>query len=470
MVLKALLAVPVAVAALSTAPISAQTPVQYTAIEHVRMIDGTGKPPRADVTVLVAGPRIQSITAATPAANSLPPGTKIVDAHGQTMMPGIINAHGHLALVDGAKNSGTYYTEPHVLAELRQYEHYGVVDMLSLGLNRDLVYSIRSQQAAGNVDGASVFVADRGIGVPGGAPQLDHAPDQLYQPSTADEARRDVDEAASRHTNFIKVWVDDMHGKAPKMQPAIYAAVIDEAHKQHLPVAAHVYALADAKLLVAAGVDVLAHSVRDARVDRPLIEAMKRAGTYYIPTLTVDDSFTAFADHPELLNDPFLERATSPQELAKLRSDGYRRQVEGDPQSAQHRKDLAMAKENLKLVYTAGVRVGFGTDSGANPVRLPGYAEHREMQMMVEAGLTPLEVIRCATETNAKLLGISDQTGTLAPGMRADFLLLDASPAARIANTRRMVSIWHNGYAGAPWVSVAQQDAAAASAPKQAVR
>ncbi len=424
-----------------------------TAIEHVRLVDGTAKPPRTDVTVVVEGARIQSILAGTPTAKTLRPGTDIVDAHGETMMPALINAHGHLARVDGTAVSSTYYTAPHVLAELRQYERYGVLHMLSLGLNRDLIYAVRAQQAAGNMDGATVFVADRGIGVPGGAPQGPHDSDQLYQPKTPEEARRDVDEAAGRHTDFIKVWVDDSYGKLPKMQPAIYSAVIDEAHKQHLPVAAHVYSLADAKALVAAGVDVLAHSVRDQRVDRDLIVAMKRQGTYYIPTLTVDESFFVFADHPELLNDPFLIHATTPAELAKLRSDAYRASVANDPLTAQHRKDFAMAKTNLKLMYAAGVRVAFGTDSGADPVRLPGYAEHRELQLMVEAGLTPAEAIRCATETNAKLLGIEDQTGTLAVGRQADFLLLDGDPVVNIANTRRMVSIWHNGFGGKAWVA-----------------
>ncbi len=435
-----------------------------TAIEHVRLVDGTGRAAQNDVTVILQGPRIQAIRPGTPPLTALPPGTVVVDAHGETMIPGLINAHGHLAQVDGTRQSSTYYTEPHVLAELRQYEHYGVLDMLALGLNRDLVYQIRTQQQAGNLDGASVFVADRGIGVSGGSPPGPHADDQVYLPKTADEARRNVDEAAARETNYIKVWVDDLYGKAPKMQPAVYAAVIDEAHKHHIPVAAHVYALADAKSLVDAGVDVLAHSVRDQRVDRELITAMKRQGTYYIPTLTVDESAFVFADHPELLNDPFVERASTPAELDKLRSDAHRKSVRDDPQTAQHRKDFAMAKTNLLLMYSAGVRVAFGTDSGANPVRLPGYAEHRELQLMVSAGLTPMQALHCATATNAKLLGIDQQSGTLTPGMKADFLLLERDPLSDIGNTQRILSIWHNGTKGDPWVTPAQEDAAKSTA------
>ncbi|HEY0785513.1 MAG TPA: amidohydrolase family protein, partial [Acidobacteriaceae bacterium] len=359
-------------------------------------------------------------------------------------------------LVEGTANSATYYTLPHVLAELRQYEHYGVTGMLSLGLNRDLVYRVREQQQAGALDGATVFVADHGIGVEGGVPPVQHAEDQLDQPKTADEARKAVDAAAARHTNFIKIWVDDLYGTKPKMQPAIYTAIIDEAHKQHLPVAAHMFYLEDAKALVAAGVDVLAHSVRDKPVDAELIRLMKQHGTWYLPTLTVDESFFVFADHPELLNDPFLIRATTAEELAVLRSEEYRRKVAADPNTARHRADFTMASRNLKRLYEAGVHVGFGTDSGATPTRLPGYAEHRELQLMVAAGLTPVQAIECATERNAALLGIGQQAGVIAPGRKADFLLVEGDPARTIGDTERMVSIWHNGFEGQPWAKPVQ--------------
>ncbi len=433
---------------------SLAAPAQTTLIEHVRVLGGAGRAPALNRTVTLAGDRIQAIAPDRPGMRP-PPGTRVIDAHGLTMLPGLINAHGHLGLVEGTENSAEAYTVTHVLGELRQYEHYGVLDLLSLGLNRDLIYRVREQQQAGTLDGATVFVADHGIGVAGGAPPLQHAQDQLDQPTTPDQARKAVDAAAARHTDFIKIWVDDLYGTRPKMQPAIYLAVLDEAHKQHLPVAAHIFYLDDAKALVAAGVDVLAHSVRDKPVDAELIRMMKQHGTWYLPTLTVDESFFVFADHPELLNDPFLIRATSPAELALLRSAAYRAKVAADPNTARHRADLAMAAKNLLRVYRAGVHVGFGTDSGANAVRLPGYAEHRELEQMVEAGLTPSEVLHCATAANAALLGIGKQTGTLAPGMKADFLLVEGDPAQRITDTRRLISIWHNGFEGKPWATEA---------------
>ena len=238
-----------------------------TALTHVRVIDGTGRPPLEDATVVIQGDHILAIHAA---AGVLPAGARVLDLHGDTVMPGLINAHGHLALVQDGQNSATAYTTENVIAELRQYESYGVTSMLSLGLNRDLLYPIRQQQRQGKLDGATVFTADRGIGVPDAAPPLPAAPDQIYRPATAEEARAAVDEMAKRHADIVKIWVDSLGGTKPAMSPEIYRAVIEEAHKHHLRVAAHVYYLADAKSLVNDGVDVLAHSVRDKPVDQEL--------------------------------------------------------------------------------------------------------------------------------------------------------------------------------------------------------
>jgi imidazolonepropionase-like amidohydrolase len=368
-------------------------------------------------------------------------------------MPGIINAHGHLALVCGTQNSATCYTRENVIAELRQYERYGVTSMLSLGVNRDLIYDVRAEQRAGKLEGATVYSADRGIGVPDAAPPLPHAPDQLYAPETPAEARADVDAMASRHADFVKIWVDNLHGTKPSMDPAVYRAVIDEAHRRGLRVAAHVYYLADAKSLVSDGVDVLAHSVRDQALDQELLAAMKQRGVYYIPTLTVDSSSFAFVEHPEWKNDPFLQEAVSTELLDMLTSDAAKQKEEHDPNLALHKRDFANDEKNLKLAYDAGVKVGFGTDSGAIPARIPGFAEHHELEMMVQSGLTPMQAIMCATKTNAELLGIEKTTGTLTAGKNADLIVLDGNPLDGIRNTQKIVAVWHEGREVKPMVA-----------------
>ena len=115
---------------------------------------------------------------------------------------------------------------------------------------------------------------------------------------------------------------------------------------------------------------------------------------------------------------------------------------------------FAMGQKNLKTLEDAGIRVAFGTDSGANPARIPGWAEHHELELMVRAGLTPMQAIVSATQGSAAVVGSAD-IGTLEAGKRADFLVLAASPLDRITNTRQMLTIWHGGKevkprAGAP--------------------
>jgi imidazolonepropionase-like amidohydrolase len=422
-----------------------------TALTHVRVIDGTGHPPLEDATVLIEGDHILAIH---PGTGAIPARARVLDLHGDTVMPGLINAHGHLALVQDGQNSATAYTAENVIAELRQYESYGVTSMLSLGVNRDLLYAIRQQQRQGKLDGATVFTADRGIGVPDAAPPLPAAPDQVYRPATAQEARAEVDAIAKRHADIVKIWVDSLGGAKPSMSPEIYRAVIEEAHQHHLRVAAHVYYLADAKSLVNDGVDVLAHSVRDKPVDQALISAIKRRGVWYIPTLTVDESFYIYAEHPGFMQLDFFKEAISPVLLTMLTSDAYSKKVSEDPKTAQHKADFAMDQQNLKALYDAGVLVGFGTDSGAMPTRIPGFSEHRELEDMVRAGLTPMQAIVCATSGNAALLGIEATRGTLWPGKRADLIVLAANPLDDITNTRSIVTIFHDGRTVAPRVPV----------------
>ena len=422
-----------------------------TALTHVRVIDGMGHAPLEDATVLIKGNQILAVQAA---AVAVPAMARVLDLHGDTVMPGLINAHGHLALVADGQNSATAYTADNVIAQLRQYESYGVTTMLSLGVNRDLLYALRLQQRQGKLDGATVLTADRGLGVPGGAPALPAAPDQIYRPANVQEALAAVDAMAKRHADMVKIWVDSSGGLTPAMSPAISQAVIAEAHKRHLRVAAHVHDLADAKALVNDGVDVLAHSVRDKAVDQEFIGAMKRRRVWYLPTFTVDESFYVYADHPGFMQIDFFKDAVSPGVLAMLSGDAYTRKVSEDPKTTAHKADFAMDQQNLKALYNAGVWVGFGTDSGAMPTRIPGFSEHRELEDMVQAGLTPMQAIICATRSNAALLGIEATRGSLRPGRRADLIVLAANPLDDITNTRSIVTIFHDGRTVAPKVPV----------------
>jgi imidazolonepropionase-like amidohydrolase len=416
-------------------------PTETVLLRDVRLIDGTGAPPREHVSLLLRNGRIEKIGETM----VVPSGVQVRELSGKTVMPGLISAHSHLGLVvDDAESSATGYTRENVTAQLQQFERYGVTTILSLGVNRDLVYALREEQRRGRLGGATMFTAGRGIGVPGGAPGLPAAADQIYRPTTVDEARKDVDELAAHRADIVKIWVEKGHGAMPEMTPEIYKAVIDEAHRKNLRVAAHEYALEDAKQLVADGVDVLAHSVRDQVVDDGFVEAMKQHKVWYVPTFTVDESFFVYAGRPEFMESTFFQQAAGPKLMEKFDAPGYAEKINQDAQTAQHRKDFAIGQQNLKKLFDGGVNVGFGTDSGALPGRIPGFAEHRELELMVEAGLTSMQAITVATGENAKLLHAADR-GTIAAGKRADLLVLDADPLADIRNTRKIFAVYHDG-------------------------
>lgn len=421
-------------------------------LEGARLIDGTGRPVRDNAALVIEGDRITAVGTAGKLAR--PKGARVIDVHGRTIMPGLISAHSHVGLVTGTANRADAYTREAVEHAVVLYEQYGVTSVVTLGLNRDLVFELRDQQKQGKFPGASLFTAGRGIGAPGSVPPQPVAPDQIYRPKTVDEARAAVRELAGHHADIVKIWVDDNFGKFVKMQPDIYTAVIDECHKHGLRVASHVFYLADAKALVAAGVDVLAHSVRDLPVDAELIRALKSRGVFYIPTLSVDESFFVFAEQPEVLDEEFFKRAVSPELVQMFQSQAYRDKVKDNPSVPKEKAAFAVTQKNLKALHDAGVHVAFGTDSGANPERIPGWAEHHELELMVRAGLSPMDAIVAATQTSAAVIKASDR-GTLEAGKRADFLVLAADPTADIRNTRQLVSVWHGGREIAPMVPAA---------------
>ena len=420
---------------------SASRPV---VLQDVRLIDGTGGAARDHMQITVADGKIAEVRSAL-LRIAFPPNAIILNLQGKTVMPGIINGHGHLGLVKGTTVSPDNYTPENVKQQLARYERNGVTTTISLGMNKDLLYPLRAEQEQGQLGGATILTADRGLGSPGGMPPVKVGPDQLYRPGTPQEAAKDVDEMAARHPNLIKIWVDDNLGKLPKQQPDVYAAAIEETHRQHLRIAAHVYYEGDAKQLIQDGVDILAHSIRDKELDTDTVAAIKSKSVYYIPTLQLEESFYIYADHPAWMNTPFFKSAVSAELAQQFASAAYAEKINADPTTPIHKRALETARVNLKKLLDAGAPIGFGTDSGANPYRIQGFAEHRELELMVGAGMTPLQAIHSATAVTARMLQIDGMTGTIEKGRQADLIVLDADPTQDIKNTRKIDVVFHGG-------------------------
>jgi imidazolonepropionase-like amidohydrolase len=402
-------------------------------LQGFTLIDGNGRRPVSPAAMIVTDGRIQWVGAQ--AQLKKPAGAETIDLSGKFVMPGIINLHGHVGNTLDLDQDAKFATRENVEKQLAMYASYGVTSVASMGTDQPAVIQVRAEQHTGRPHATRVFSAGRGFTGPAGYPT--HTPGMggvPFEVSSPEQAAMIVTGLAGANMDLVKMWVDDHLGREKKISLDVAKAIIAEAHKHQLKVAAHIFYLDDAKILVDAGLDNLAHSVRDQPVDRALIAAMKKNGTYQTATLSREISLYYFAQPRPALADPFFIRSVSAKVLDTLKSPEFQKKTAADPDHDRYPQFLSMAKRNLKTLFDAGVKIGFGTDSGP-PGRFQGYFEHWEMELMVESGLTPAQVITAATKTSAAFLGAKD-LGTLEAGKWADLIVLSKNPLDEIKNSR----------------------------------
>lgn len=408
----------------------APPPVEITpglqAFVGARIIDGTGDAAVEDGVLVVRDGRIESVGASD--AVEVPADAEQIDVGGRTIMPGLINAHGHVNNVQGLEQ--VPYTEEHVQSQLGRYARYGVTTVFSLGGDGPEGIAVRDRQKNDPaIDQARLFVAGA---IPTGP--------------TPDEAREQAIAAAESGVDIMKIRVDDNLGSSTKMTPETYQAVIDTAHERGLRLAAHLYYLDDAKGLLEAGADLLAHSVRDEAVDDELITLLRDSGVCYCPTLMREVSTYVYESRPEWFDDPFFLKEADPAVIAALEAP-ERQESTATSESAQtYKAQLEVAKQNLKTLSDAGIPIAMGTDTGP-AARFQGYFEHGELELMVEAGLTPMQAIVASTADAARCMEVDADLGSLEAGKWADFLVLGANPLDDIANTHSLQSVYIAGNA-----------------------
>lgn len=396
---------------------TASATAQVTVLTHATVIDGTGTGPQKDVTLVIENGRIREVGPSSKVP--VPAGAAVVDLTGKFVVPGIINAHGHV----GAK------TEP----QLRQYALYGVTTVNSMQTDPDEVVQVREAQKRGELRGARVFTVKYRFG-----------PDVRVE--TPQQARAKVDETVAAGADYIKLWVDGQFGKQAKLTPEFCTAVLEQARKHGKLTFAHIYDLSDAKMLVEQGLNVLAHNVRDREVDSEFIAMLKRRNVTLIPTLVRDEGLFVYGEAPAWIDDPSFQKFVPPERLAILKSK-IREQQAKDPQRELFKAGFEMNRINLKNLSDGGVRIAFGTDSGGAADRffIQGYFEHREMDLMVQAGMTPMQVIQSFSKGASEALGIDKEFGTLVKGKAADLLVLEKNPLDNIANMRTIQAIYLGG-------------------------
>jgi imidazolonepropionase-like amidohydrolase len=403
----------------------AQAPSPYTALTGARLIDGTGSAPIDRATLIVRNGRVE--TAGPGTAVSIPAGATRIDLSGKTIVPGFINAHAHVNAADEAKQP----IRDQLVRQLRLYADYGVTTAIVLGSGAGDVreaLSLRDEQERTTLDRARIFVCSP----------------SAREVTTVEQARQRASRDAEMKVDCIKIHIN---GNANDMKPEVYGTLIGEAHKRGLRVAAHLYYSSDAWGLLKAGVDVFAHSVRDKDIDPAMIAELKRRNVSYIPTLTRDLSVFVYETTPPFFSDPFFLRhvADYRAEMTPLLDPAQQERTRANKQAQAIKQALEQASRNVKILSDAGASIAMGTDTGAGDGRWQGYFEHVELELMVKAGLTPMQALVAATSGAARSMKLDDRLGTLQAGKWADFLVLNADPLADIRNTRQLDSVWIGG-------------------------
>lgn len=399
---RALLLLGLIVAACAGPDADLQDGAVVTVFEGARLLTGDGQA-LDDAVFVVADDRFQAVGSAGDV--DIPAGATRVDLSGRTVMPALVNAHIHLS------------TDREERAEqLRHMAYYGAGTVVSLGHDEgDVPFEMRGVSVS---DGARSYTAGRGITTP--EPGRSEVP---YWVTSADEARAAVRELAAQDVDIVKIWVDDRGGQYERLSPELYGAVIDEAHQHDLKVTAHIFRLEDAKGLIRAGIDAFAHGIRDQDVDDELVEL--------------------WLENPDLVLVPNLPGPGLPVNLSWITTvpDAELSAMRGRQQeNEQAQEAFGIQARNLNRLDEAGVAIAFGTD-GSTP-----WAVHLEMEDMVRSGMTPADVIVAATSTSARLMELND-VGLVAPGMSADFVVLEADPTEDITNTRTIEAVYLRGEA-----------------------
>jgi imidazolonepropionase-like amidohydrolase len=416
--------------------------------EGGRLITGDGSPAVENGALVVTNGHIAAIGRRD--AVKAPAGARHIDLTGKTVMPALNNIHIHIGYEGYVSWDVKNHTAENLLDHLEREAYFGVGTAMTMGDQPvDFALEFQRDQLAGKFPPAARFFFAAGMAPPGGGPDALliqgttplHA---VFAVSTPDEAVAAVRQMAARKIEQIKFWVDNRdnnRGARKKMPPEVYSALIAEAHKHGMTVHAHATNLQDQKGVVKAGVDVLVHTVVNEKLDDEFVAILKEKRPYWAPVM-------GLADRAELCdgNVPFIEQVIPDSVAADIRAG--KTWLPSAPCSAPPTAQAAVREENLKYNFpkylSAGARIVLGTDAGVSQKYSYGFAEHHEIGMYVKLGMSPADAIVVSTSRPAELLRLKD-TGRLAKGMRADFVVLDANPLDDIRNTRTIDSVYLYG-------------------------
>lgn len=409
-------------------------------ITNVTLIDGTGRPPRKDINVFIDGDRISDIRRGS-INRSEKKNAKVIDGRGKYLIPGLMDVHVHLVGSIKVSKAGireTTVDRDRGLRALNGYLYSGITTIYDSGNIPEFIMGLRDDERAGRISSPRIFATGGIVTYPGshgsgaGATLVDDWP----------EAMAALDEHIARQPDMLKLTLEERGWGARPMIPLLPVELMEKIiayyNDRGIRATAHAASELRARQAIFAGIDSLSHPV----ITGPISESFARLmGVKKIPmatTLTIGENYSRLAEHPEYLDQPLYQAVLTEDEINDLKtktSDEYKKRT----WTWWMKLMTPIAQDNLRQIHEAGGVLALGTDKSSGP------AAHREMELLVAAGIAPLDVIRIATLHGAKFLGLEDELGSIAPGKLADMVLLDADPLADINNAKKINMVIKNG-------------------------
>lgn len=412
---------------------------QSLLFERVTLIDGTGRPPVEGAYVLVEGDSIVRISRQKIEA----PQARHIDGSGKYLIPGLMDVHVHLrggrtVTPEGLREVTTDFAEG--IGALQSYLLSGVTTIYDAGNNPDFIFELRRRERAGEISAPRIFATGGVVTYPGshgggpGATLVDDWP----------EAIPALDAHIAREPDVLKLTYEERGWGARPMIPMLPAELMERIvgyyNDRGIRTTVHVAGEFRAREAIFAGVDSLAHPVIVGPITGEFAKLMAAKEIPVATTLTIGENYSRLAEHPEYLDQPLYRAVLSPAEIEWLKT-AVRDDYVARPWTWWMKIMTPIAQDNLRRIHDAGGVLALGTDQSIGP------AVHREMELLVAAGIPPLEVIRIATLGGARLLGKADRLGSVEEGKLADLVLLDGDPTADIGNARRVNMVLKNGRA-----------------------
>ncbi len=407
----------------------AQEP-QLLLIQDATVIDGTGRPALPNRSVLVRDSVIDSISKTAP---KLTKHALIIDGKGKYLLPGLIDVHVH---IKGGRN-GEFNLKTGIRA-LHSYIYSGVTSVYDAGNNPSFITQLRQNERSGELVSPRIFATGGIVTYPGshgsslGATLVSDWPEAL--------------ESLSHHLqlqpDLVKLTYEERGWGNRPMIPLLPLNLMKNIigfFKEHgIRSTVHTSSERRARQAISAGTDTLAHPVIQGPITQEFADFMGIRKIPMASTLTIGDRYSRLAENPSFLDQPLYRASIEKTELERLKTEESARQKER-VWTWWMKIMTPVAQENLRMIHEAGGVISLGTDQSL------GAAVHREMELLVEAGIPPLSVIRVATLNAALFLGKADKLGSIEKGKLADLVMLHADPSKDINNAKKIALVIKSG-------------------------